>query len=367
MNYNMFIKRSFFFLLNALLLFSFSARSQDINVQDTVKNEYYKSYSEYINFRGITSFRNLSINLSEKGREPIANYTPNNRGFIGFGAFIFDLGLEVAFKYPKAFEKNPEKYGTTEFVDIQSQIFGKKINFNITYQHYEGFYLSNVNEFERFFSEEIRRPIREDLKATNAIFGVMYLFNTDKFSLRSAFNQTEKQLKNAGSFLILPSLSYFRLKGDSVLHYSKSIEPSDNGISFIDGKFYTFSISPGYAYNAVWRNFLFNVTASTGAGIQHQFYFLENDSHIHAWKVEPEINFRSAITYDNNRLFAGLNYIIHNSFTSVTDMRIQTEVSNFRIFAGYRIKKFGIFKKYSVNQLINSVKEKVFGTDESDK
>lgn len=357
---NMFMKGNFFYLILAFLLFSFHAKSQDINVQDTVSNEYIKSYSEFINVRGITSFRNLSINLSENGRDPIANYTPNNRGFIGFGAFIFDLGIEVAFKYPKAFEKNREIYGTTDFIDIQSHIFGKKINFDLAYQHYESFYLSNVNEFEHYFSEENKIPIRGDLKATNAILNVIYLFNSDKFSFRSAFNQTEKQLKNAGSFLLLSSFNYFRLNGDSVVHYSNNLNGSGSGTSLVDGKFYTLSVLPGYGYNVVWKNFLFNITASAGAGIQHQFYFLENDSHLHAWKLEPKINLRSALTYDNNRFFGGFNYIIHDSFTSVNNMRIQTEVSNFRIFAGYRFKKFGIFKKYSFNQILDPIKEKLF-------
>ncbi|MDQ3534108.1 MAG: DUF4421 domain-containing protein [Bacteroidota bacterium] len=347
-----------------LILFhlSFFAYSQDINIQDTVQNEYVKSYSEFMNVRSITSFRNLSINVSERGQSPIADYSPNNRGFIGFGAFIFDLGIEVAFKYPKAFEKDKEVYGSTDFIDIQSHIYGKTVNFDLTYQKYEGFYLSNVNDFEHFASDEIKVPVRGDLKATNAIINILYLFNSDKFSFRSAYNQTEKQLKNAGSFLVINSFNYFRLQGDSVILYSQTIDPFSNGTSLLDGKFYTFSILPGYAYNLPWKNFLLNFTLSAGAGIQHQVYVLE-DREDNSWQIEPKINFRSALTYDNNKFFGGINYFIHNSYSSVNDMRIHSEVSNFRIFAGYRFKKFGIFKRYSINQVLNPIKHKLFGDE----
>ncbi|MDQ3393308.1 MAG: DUF4421 domain-containing protein [Bacteroidota bacterium] len=336
------------------------ANSQDINVQDTVNNEYIKSYSEFLNIRGITSFRNLSINLSERGRSPIADYSPNNRGFIGVGAYLFDLGIEVAFKYPKAFEKEHDTYGTTDFIDIQSNIYGKKLSFDLNFQRYEGFYLSNVSDFEHYVLENDRIPVREDLKATNALFNVIYIFNSDKFSFRSAYNQTEKQTKSAGSVLMLTSFSYFRLQGDSVILYSKIIDPHADGTSLVDGRFYTFSLMPGYAYNLTLHNFLMNLTLSGGAGLQRQVYDLERTA-ASSWQIEPKFNIRAAITYDNNRFFSGVNYIIYDSFITLQEMRIHSEVSNFRIFVGYRFKKFGIFKKYSINQILDPIKEKVFG------
>lgn len=350
------------YLIILNLIISFKATSQDINIQDTVQNEYIKSYSDFMNVRAITSFRNLSINLSERGHPPVANYSPNNRGFIGFGAFLFDLGIEVAFKYPKAFEGNRDIYGSTDFIDIQSNIYGKAINFDLTFQKYEGFYLANVNDFDFIFSQDASIPVRGDMKATNTLLNIIYLFNSDKFSFRSAYNQTEKQLKNAGSFLVLTSFSYFRLQGDSAFIYSESIDPLANGTSLIDGHFNTISLLPGYAYNFVWKNFLLNITASAGAGLQHQVYTLENKDD-NSWQVEPKLNLRAALTYDNNWFFAGVHYIMHDSYTSVKSLRIQTEVSNFKIFAGYRFRKFGIFKRYSINQILDPAKKKIFGED----
>lgn len=355
-----------FSLFSCFFIFPSISFCQDIsiddpNVEDSVQSEYYHSYEDFNNIRTFLSSRRLAFNLKERFSEsPHVDYAPNSRGFIGFGAFIFDLGIEVGVKLPKLFESNTERYGETKFIDVQSYIYGRKWNFDLTFQQYKGFYISNPWRLDEEWEEEDAFPLRGDMEATNAVANVIYLFNTEKFSYRAAFNQTEKQLKSAGSLLLLSSLSFFRMEGDSTLLYIGPNNDVSNAASLRDGRLYTWSFLPGYSYNLVWKHFLLNMTASAGYGVQYQSYKLMLGSK-YDWRLEPKMNLRAALTYDNDKFFTGAFIIFSHSRTKVENLQINPSNYNFRIFTGYRFKKSGIFKKYSIKDILDPLKEKLFG------
>ncbi|CAN5118228.1 hypothetical protein BH23BAC1_BH23BAC1_14260 [soil metagenome] len=314
-----------------------------------------------MNVRGIVSYRNLSLYLgsSESSADRI-NYSPNNRGFIGVGAFVFDLGFEVSVRTPQRFERDIDDYGETDYIDIQTHIYGKKWNFDLALQRYQGFFISNPGQVDPYWQNQDAFPTRRDLRANHFLANVIYLFNSDDFSFRAAFNQTEKQIRSAGSTLILTSFTSFRLFGDSVLVHPEAIDPFGPNTSLVDGRFNTLSLMPGYSYNFTYKNILINATVSGGLGLQYQNYEMEAVQR-RAMQVEPKVNFRAALIYDTENFFVGTTYVNHQSKIYVENLRINNSISNLRLFAGYRFKKFGIFKRFSINDILKPLERKLFG------
>src|SRR5690606_31732071 len=243
---------------------------------DSIRSGYVREFPDRFNLKLLATDRLLILNLrgTEAGNKVI-NYAPNDRGYIGIGAYIFDIGIELAVKVPKALQRSSTKYGETDFIDFQGNVYGKKWCFDGTFQQYKGFYISNASNIYPDFSSDQNFPQRADLEVRNIIINGIHIFNHQKFSFRSGFNQADRQIKSAGSPLLIFATAIFGINADSLLipdHYASNYGEAGD---FIEGDFYTFSVLPGYAYNFVYKNLFLNVNATGGAGIQWQDFNTE--------------------------------------------------------------------------------------------
>lgn len=332
----------------SLFFLSLQLYAQDY---DSLRNVYVKEFPDHFNAKLIGTDRLLILNLigrdDEKQR---VNYAPNDRGYIGIGAYIFDVGLELAVKVPAAFERSKSKYGETDFIDFQGNVYGRKWCFDGTFQKYKGFYLNNAIDITPGFQSGDNFPQRQDLSVMNIVVNGIHVFNHKKFSFRSGFNQADKQIKSAGSPILLLSASRFSIDADSQLIPGNITDDFGDAGTLSGGRFLTFSVLPGYAYNFVFRDFFVNLNATGGVGLQHQKLELTTVDE-KAYALEPKLNVRAALGYDNERFFAGGSVLMQRSSISFDGMRINNTAGNYKFFVGYRFKEFGIFKKYSIRDI----------------
>lgn len=329
--------------LSSVLLTSVSV-AQD---EDSVRREYVREFPDEFNVKLFATNRLLILNLLDRGGETRKiNYAPNDRGYIGIGTYIFDIGLELAFKMPLAFGRSSSRYGDTDFIDFQGSLYGKKWSADATFQKYEGFYVSNAPDIYPDFDVEKNYPQRSDLSVMNISLNGIHIFNHEKFSFRSGFIQADKQIKSAGSPIMILSATRFSVRADSLL-----MPFSEDGKNFEDGRFVSLSVLVGYAYDFVFDNFFIKLNANGGAGGQHQKFDLGNGEK-QRWDLAPKLNFRAALGYDNERFFAGTSFIMQKTSIDFEGLRINNTTGNYKIFVGYRFKKFGILKKYSIKDIL---------------
>lgn len=332
----------------SLVFLSIHGIAQDY---DSIRSIYVKEFPNHLNGKLIATDRLLILNLiGREGEKRRVNYAPNDRGYIGIGAYIFDVGLELAVKIPAAFERSKDKYGETDFIDFQGNIYGRKWCFDGTFQKYKGFYLNNAKDISPGFQAGDNFPQRPDLSVMNIILNGIHIFNHQKFSFRSGFNQADKQIKNAGSLILLLSTARYSINADSLIIPGEVVSDYGDGGTLRGGSFITFSVLPGYAYNFAFRDFFMNVNATGGIGIQHQKLELSSHDEIQ-YSIEPKLNVRAAVGYDNERFFAGGSFLMQRSTISLEGMRINNTAGNYKIFVGYRFKEFGILKKYSIRDI----------------
>lgn len=339
------MQKSVCIIFLSIILFASSALAQD---EDTARSDYVKEFPDDFNVKLFASNRLLILNLVDKnGENRKINYAPNDRGYIGIGTYIFDLGLELAFKMPLAFGRSKSRYGDTDFIDFQGSLYGKKWSADATFQKYDGFYVSNAIDVYPDFDVEKNYPQRSDLSVMNISLNGIHIFNHQKFSFRSGFVQADKQIKSAGSPILILSATRYSVRADSLL-----MPFSEDDRNFSDGRFVSFSVLVGYAYDFVFDNFFIKLNANGGSGVQHQKFNLSN-SEKQRWDMEPKLNFRAALGYDNERFFAGASFMMQKTSINFDGIRINNTTGNYKIFAGYRFKEFGILKKYSIKDIIN--------------
>ena len=80
----------------------------------------------------------------------------------------------------------------SNIIDLQAHRYGKYLFFDAYYQDYEGFYLRDSKPIE---------PNYRNLSMQQVGIEATYVWNGKRFSARAAFEQSELQVRSAGSFL----------------------------------------------------------------------------------------------------------------------------------------------------------------------
>lgn len=326
--------------------------------QDSVRQYYVREFPGYFHVKLFATDRILGLNIHQRnGDNRTLNYQPNDRGYIGIGAYIFDINVALSAKVPKSLERDPARFGNTEFTDFQGNIYGRKWNVDLIYQKYKGFYLKNAGDILPDFNAGDVYPQREDLAVRQFLLNVIRVFQPEKFSFRSGFIQADRQIKSAGSLLLLNSFHHFTITADSSLTFGTELAKAQVPE---DGRLISVSLLPGYAYNFVYKSLYLSLMVNGGAGIQHQEYLTEEGQKIHV-RVIPDLNFRAALGFDNDRFFAGISFVYDTQTTRLENFRISSASGNYQISIGYRIREFGILKKFSFTEFINRKKDEIFG------
>ena len=239
-------------------------------------NEYIQTYHDQILLKGSLNNRSLNFNISPRrtlGTETASLlYRPNVQNTFGLSAHFKHVGLGVRFKlspHPSAKEQN-KRNGNTDYFDLQFHSYGRKIGYDIYYQRYKGYFISDPDDIFNSSLNGARLPRRDDLRLQNFNINFFLNFNPDKFSYRSSFIHDEQQLKSAGSFILTGSIGYFRAAADSSFIPTNAKFGFHPESLFSKTEFYTLSVTPGYAHTFVlFKRCYFSASLSALVGLQY--------------------------------------------------------------------------------------------------
>lgn len=344
-----------FFILSVIFLIPLNTWAQnDVQIsetddasvitldKDSIRRYYIKKFPDYFFVYPVLKQRSLNFELAKADRSALLTYKPNNTYSLGLGVYLFEVGLELGFAIPLK-EQSIDRFGESEVRDIQLNLLAKRWGVDIFYQRYSGFYLLD-NENEPRVNEPF--PQRPDIDTKN--FGVTghYVFNNQKFSFRSAYNFSERQLYSKGSFLLFAAINTFRVAADSsIVNHNRQMDFGSD-VDFTRLRYTTFSIAPGYTYNLTYKNFFLNTTLSFGPAHHWINYDLEGSEAEHNdIAINSFITARVAIGYNGYRLFGGISFISQGSSIKFEDVNFSNNNGVFKIIMGYRFNEVGILKK----------------------
>jgi len=231
-------------------------------------------------------------------------YTPNVSGRIGIAGFYkwFGLGLSLG---NSIFTRSTTKYGNTYVLDLRVNIYGRSMAAEVYLQDLRGFYIRNLKDSQGNFYKI------SDMRIFALGFIGYWIFNHQRFSIRSAFIQNERQNKSAGSFIIRPtSLSYNLSSGNGIIP-TEIINTYEIKNNFLlrGGEFYSIGLAPGYSYTLVFFKKAY-VNAAIFPGVLWQNYHYEAD---HAYYSSANFTFtlswRAALGYNAETWYIGAGII----------------------------------------------------------
>lgn len=220
-----------------------------------------------------------------------------------------------------------------------------------SYTHIKGFYLKNTVDFIPDWRKDIDPYIQFPDLVYNGYYGqTAYSFNKN-FSFNALSEQTERQVKSAGTFRPALSYNYDHVENKIILTAQDSSQMSQN---------FQALLSAGYFHTFVFKNnFYFSIGLNPGIGIiSTKFYNRYPTLTIKTNYVN--IIYQSEATcafgFNANKFFIGSQLTATNSMYNQHNIStiITTKSFIYQVFAGYR---FGEIK--FIKNALSKVEEKM--------
>ena len=284
-------------------------------------------YPNTIKVKAIFLDRYFNMRIKQKTYEPVVKLAANELSYFGIGFTIWNLNLDLASLIPNPIEK--KQIGDKDGFDLQLSLYTRRWTFDGGVGLIENFNLKNHESLKNFnpgFSTI------NNLNVRRVTLGTSYIFNTEKFSLRSSFIQVDRQLKSAGSPILSFDYTYFSIKSDS-LFTPQGIE--EGRLIPLSTKVNNFALQPGYSYNFIYKAWFINATVTGGLNLQRVWYNFNNASDTN-FKVEPQLDLLGGIGYNGDKFSAGGNIFFQFTRTRIADLTMNASRGSLRVFAAYR-------------------------------
>ena len=328
------------FLLFVLVSFLTAAQSRK-ELNDSIRSHYIKRFPDHFFIWPLMKKRSTSLDIqSLLDRNKKISYKPNNAYGFGFGVYLFELLAEVTFAIPPNQQKE-DQFGKSKASDLQINVLGKNWGADVFSQTYHGFYRDDGSIPVQ---SGLPYPQRRDISIQNIGLNGIYVFNKNKFSFRSAYNFTEKQLRSNGSFILTGTLNTFELDADSAIYGGQYKSVFGTKADFTNLRYTTLSVAPGYAYTFIAGGFFINLSASLGPAQTWVYYKSDGDGHRYN-AIDSFLDGRAAFGYNGGRFFTGVSFVSQSRNMQFDGVRVTSSSSTFKFLFGYRFEEFGVLKK----------------------
>lgn len=311
---------------------------QEKRTTDTT-NTYYDDLTDLLSLRlfTLTKLNTLEIANNPNGR---LVFRPNGNTSLGFGFNYKFVGLALSFGLPRS-PSSIAKYGQTDILDVQVSSFGRRIGFDCFLQGYRGYYMANPGDHMDW--NESYFPQSRDLQILSFGAQAFYMFNSEEFSYKAAYQRTMVQKRSAGSF-------------SSGIYFYQDKVTSDNGFvpreitdsvwaDFDLKEFSAFSIgvTAGYQYTFVIKgNFFISLQGTPGVGLRRFSGSTVSDDLGIVDQLAGQFLAKAALGYEFKHFYVGATAsMILRSF-KYRNYLVDLGTEQFRVMIG---KRFDVSRK----------------------
>ena len=301
-----------------------------------IDTNYIKDYKDLLTARIYLLYQDESYLLFPGNSNEII-YTPNVSGRIGIAGFYkwFGLGLSLG---SSAFRRSDDTYGHTSVIDWRINAYGNAVAAELFMQSLKGFY---IQDYKDPMGNLYKEP---DMKVFSLGLNAYWIYNHERFSIRAAFIQNERQIKSAGSLMIRPSIMYFNLSSDNGIVPAELAEtqsiPKDLLVK--NGDYYSLGLAPGYAYTFVFLRKAY-LSAAVFPGVLWQtFTYNTEEGSSSSTNFSFNFSFRAAAGYNSDSWYIGAGIVrgVNKVPGWIGNARFYYDLAQFRVWGGTRFDWF---------------------------
>ena len=237
---------------------------------------YYRKYTDRLIISVFQSYRNYSMDISQKLVKDTLGFS--KVGYVAEANLItgFEINYDkfnISFGYKSTTPKSKEQKGDTKYKNLALNIGGNRWIIENSYRSYQGFYNKNTGNYDTTFKRTGIYDQNPTLKSEAYKTKFLFFTNSNKFSFKSGYSCSYRQLKSAFSFVLSANLYYNRLNSDSsfIPYPVRNYYDTHNSINGLN--VFAFSIYGGGSFNLVlWKAFFINLTLIIGPEQQWRTY-----------------------------------------------------------------------------------------------
>ncbi len=266
------------------------------------------------------------------------NYIARGNNITGFGIDYDKISISFGFRTPGV-ENTSARTGTTRTRNFSFSLNAKKFRFETSFRRFIGFYDNNTGRRDTSFNESTPYVQNPDMFSRSIRVKAFYFVNKkNRYSYASAYANTERQLRTAGSVVLTSNFHNFLAKSDrgfipaSIQEYYGAWGQWDRvnvfGLSF----------NPGYSFNLViLKRFFLNLTVSVGAELQYQQFGTRDGKSLNHWNLAFSTgDIRSSLGFNNRNFFIALTNIIDHTAISKYNLTFNAKLISGGLALGYR-------------------------------
>lgn len=303
--------------------------------QRVADSMYYTKYRGRVIVSVFQSYRYYNMDISQKlvhdslGKSKLS-YQAESNNITGV-ELNYDK-FNISFGFRSEAPKNNSAKGNTKYTNLAFNVGGNKWIWENSYRYYRSFYDKNTNNYDTALYKSGFYTRMPNLVSESYKMKFMYFTNHNKFSFKSGYSCSYRQLRTAASFVLTGNIYYNRLNSDSSF-IPLSLRPYYSDYADIHGlNVFAFSVYGGGSVNfVIWRALFLNLTLVIGPEDQWRTYrYLTNDYSVTRNYISVSGDFRASFGLNFKKFFVLLS--------STSD------------FSWYDSKQLGFLSKYaSVN------------------
>lgn len=298
-----------FFLLLTVFAWDGTAKVNSIFEKCEQDSNFVQSYRNDLLFRIYTSNKVNFFKLKDTQEKFAIKYRPNDFYNLGIGFNYKTFGINIGTPFPFS-TKDESKFGKTTTFGIQSYMYKRKFTIDLLAKKTKGFFIHDSDDILAGYDDQ-HEYHRRDIETQNFGLNVNYIFNNERFSHRAAFNQTEKQLRSAGSLLAGLGVYSFLTKADSAL-VPREIDPNYfvKNRSYKGGQTISLNLNVGYAYSLVFaKNWLLTGSLIVSGGVEQLRFKYVDQKTEERFKLNYNSQVRLGFGYQHDKYKIGVSMI----------------------------------------------------------
>jgi hypothetical protein len=273
--------------------------------------------------------------IPDKNNLTTLDFASQSKNFTGL-AFDYDLfGLSIGVNtFPNA---NSFRKGKSQNTNISFSLGTNKIAFESSYRHYKGFYEQNTANYTLGFNDNTQFFKKKNMQFNGFKMKAFYYHNHKKFSYKSAYASTHRQLKSAWSPVLTSGIYYNNLSTDSTFfpaqvspYYSKMKNLTYVGV-------WGLSTGIGFSSNLVFLKKMFlNTTVILALESQWRNYAFLSGADAQKGYLALGGDFRGSLGYNSDRIMCFLSAMYDFSQWNNADISINNQFLSAQLNFAYR-------------------------------
>lgn len=312
---------------SASMLFSMGQSDENNDfIQDFSETLIVKPYRAFAAADYTINYRTISGNYSS------IKYNTQEKEVNGVSFAWKDFGFSAGVGRVTAPEYKDDKSDDMISYDFRFNYIDRGVGCDVYYLKQDGLFLRNKGR-----NSDGTLPYYDSMDFIILSANLYYILSQDTFSLRAAYDSTDKQKKTADSFLLMINGGVVRVSDDSSLLREERLSVAEDMKGLKKCETGYFSIAPGYSKTYVFfTDFFFNYIFFGGVGTDRTAYSFENEKTI-KYELYPRINIKLALGFSGEKFFCGASLNLDFQKISISgDLGTSAGFYDSKFYAGCR-------------------------------